>query len=154
MRPGEADGKQYNFETRETFQAKINNGEFVEHVEYDGNLYGSSVSSIRKACLGDRVCVQVLEPQGCIHYKKLAQAGVMRVLFVHVQAPPEILIARLEMEGRNTTSRREDMRNMAEFASTFAADRLTITNTDPLESVVVRLKKYVNAFADDVYHRP
>ena len=41
-RPNEVNGKDYYFISREEFQARIDQGEFVEWVENYGNLYGSS----------------------------------------------------------------------------------------------------------------
>lgn len=41
MRPGEQNGKDYNFLSREDFENKIERGEFIEYVEYSGNLYGT-----------------------------------------------------------------------------------------------------------------
>lgn len=40
-RPGEADGTDYHFITRGNFQKKIQNGDFVEWVEYAGAFYGT-----------------------------------------------------------------------------------------------------------------
>ena len=45
-RPGEVDGKHYHFVTREQMEAKIRSGEFLEHAEVHGNLYGTSVQSL------------------------------------------------------------------------------------------------------------
>ncbi len=42
MRPGEADGVNYHFVTREAFLERLQQGEFLEHAEVFGNLYGTS----------------------------------------------------------------------------------------------------------------
>jgi len=41
-RPNEVNGKDYYFISREEFQARIDQGEFVEWIENYGHLYGSS----------------------------------------------------------------------------------------------------------------
>ena len=46
-RTGEVNGKDYNFVTREDFQARIRRGEFLEYAEYNGNYYGTSMKVIR-----------------------------------------------------------------------------------------------------------
>ena len=46
-REGEVDGVNYNFVTREDFQARIARGEFLEYAEYNGNFYGTSMKVIR-----------------------------------------------------------------------------------------------------------
>ena len=39
-RTGEKDGQDYYFIGKETFQAELEKGRFLEHVIYDGNYYG------------------------------------------------------------------------------------------------------------------
>lgn len=42
MRPGEVDGVNYHFTSREQFHGMLDNNEFLEHAEVFGNLYGTS----------------------------------------------------------------------------------------------------------------
>ena len=42
MRPGEEEGVDYFFRTKEEFEALIEAGEMLEYAEYVGNYYGSS----------------------------------------------------------------------------------------------------------------
>lgn len=46
-RPGEQDGKDYHFVTREEMQQAISEGKFLEHAEVHGNLYGTSIAAVR-----------------------------------------------------------------------------------------------------------
>ncbi|MCV4566923.1 guanylate kinase, partial [Escherichia coli] len=45
-RPGEEDGKDYYFVTREMMQRDIAAGDFIEHAEFSGNLYGTSKEAV------------------------------------------------------------------------------------------------------------
>ena len=45
-RPGEIDGESYFFVPRETFEAQIEAGDFLEYAEVFGNFYGTSGSSV------------------------------------------------------------------------------------------------------------
>ncbi len=42
MRPGEVDGVNYHFVSREAFLERLQDDEFLEHAEVFGNLYGTS----------------------------------------------------------------------------------------------------------------
>jgi len=42
MRPGEVDGVNYHFVSREEFSQRLEHDEFLEHAEVFGNLYGTS----------------------------------------------------------------------------------------------------------------
>lgn len=46
MREGEENGKNYFFLTKEIFLEKVNQGDFLEWVEYAGNYYGTLKSEI------------------------------------------------------------------------------------------------------------
>ena len=41
QRPGEVDGKDYFFRSREEFEELIRNGQMLEYAEYVGNYYGT-----------------------------------------------------------------------------------------------------------------
>ena len=45
-RPGEKDGVDYSFVSREQFDRLIDEGEFLEYASYDGNLYGTSAHRV------------------------------------------------------------------------------------------------------------
>ena len=45
-RPGEVDGADYWFRSRDAFQAMVAAGEMLEHAEVFGNLYGSPMSPV------------------------------------------------------------------------------------------------------------
>lgn len=46
QRPGEIDGTHYHFVDAETFQRMVQAGEFLEHAEVFGNLYGTSKARV------------------------------------------------------------------------------------------------------------
>ncbi len=48
MRPGELDGVNYHFTTREQFLEQVGAGDFLEHAEVFGNLYGTSQSTVER----------------------------------------------------------------------------------------------------------
>ena len=64
-RPGEVDGVDYVFVTREQFQAHLADGELLEHAEvYGGNSYGVPRSQLRKALNSSRHVLIQVDVQG------------------------------------------------------------------------------------------
>src|SRR5437016_12791354 len=47
-RPGERDGVDYHFLTREEFDRRVAAGEFVEHADYAGRSYGTLRSELER----------------------------------------------------------------------------------------------------------
>jgi guanylate kinase len=64
MGPDEADGVDYHFLTREQFEQRIENDEFLEHAEYAGNLYGTLRAPVDDALLRGRLFVLDIDVQG------------------------------------------------------------------------------------------
>ena len=62
-RRDEVDGKDYHFLPRHIFEADIKQGRFIEHGEYEKNLYGTSRESIRKVIDNAKICILNLYPQ-------------------------------------------------------------------------------------------
>ncbi|VDB95482.1 unnamed protein product [Peniophora sp. CBMAI 1063] len=96
-RPGEVDGKDYNFTTRESFLALVADGGFIEHAEFSGNLYGTSVQAVKSIAAQGRRCILDIEVQGVRQIKKTDLNPVY--LFI---APPSVSALRARLQGRGT----------------------------------------------------
>ncbi len=70
-RPGEVDGVDYHFVDRAEFERMVDGGEFVEHAEYGGNLYGTPVASIEEARESGKVVVLDIELDGARQVRAL-----------------------------------------------------------------------------------
>jgi len=62
-RRDEVDGKDYHFLPRHIFEADIKQCRFIEHGEYEKNLYGTSREAIKKVIQNSKICVLNLYPQ-------------------------------------------------------------------------------------------
>lgn len=60
-RPGEQDGREYNFTTKEKFLKLLDEGGFIEHAQFGGNYYGTSVKAVKDVAEKGRVCVLDIE---------------------------------------------------------------------------------------------
>uniref|UniRef100_F6X3V7 Membrane protein, palmitoylated 2 n=1 Tax=Xenopus tropicalis TaxID=8364 RepID=F6X3V7_XENTR len=60
---GEWDGQSYSFVTRAEMEQDIKAGRYLEHGEYEGNLYGTKISSIQEVVASGKMCVLDVNPQ-------------------------------------------------------------------------------------------
>ena len=141
-RGDEADGVDYNFVSREKFEAMIANGEFLEHAEVFGNFYGTHAGDATR-CLesGDDV-VLVIDVQGA---RKVRRVGLPHVaIFV---LPPNYQALEHRLRGRSKDSD-EAIRRRLEVAreevSAFEEYDYVVINDD-LESCVERIRAIVLA---------
>ena len=96
-RPGEADGVNYWFVTRERFEEMIAKGEVLEHTQYNGNYYGSPAGPIREELAKGRDVVLEIEVQGGAQIKKLCPDCVS--IFI---LPPSMEVLEKRLRGRGT----------------------------------------------------
>ena len=64
MRPGEIDGVNYHFTSRESFLALVTQSDFLEHAEVFGNLYGTSQSAVEKTLAQGNDLILEIDWQG------------------------------------------------------------------------------------------
>lgn len=63
-RPGEVDGKDYHFVSRDDFTKLLkSDGFFIEHAEFSRNLYGTSRRAVEKVQAEGRRCILDIEAQ-------------------------------------------------------------------------------------------
>jgi guanylate kinase len=96
-RPGEVDGEDYIFLSREEFERKIEEGYFLEWAEYSGNLYGTPVSRVDELLEVGRSVILEIELQGARKVREKRPDAVM----VFVRAP-SLEETRRRLEGRAT----------------------------------------------------
>nr|XP_034363148.1 guanylate kinase isoform X1 [Arvicanthis niloticus] len=96
-RPGEEDGKDYYFVTREMMQRDIAAGDFIEHAEFSGNLYGTSKEAVRAVQAMNRICVLDVDLQGVRSIKKTDLCPI----YISVQ-PPSLDVLEQRLRLRNT----------------------------------------------------
>jgi guanylate kinase len=62
-REGEVHGVAYHFTQRDNFTGLIQDGAFIEHAEYSGNLYGTSFSAVEDVAKSGRRCILDIDAQ-------------------------------------------------------------------------------------------
>ncbi|XP_041421912.1 MAGUK p55 subfamily member 6 isoform X3 [Xenopus laevis] len=62
-REDEKDGHAYRFVSRTEMEGDIKAGRYLEHGEYEGNLYGTKIDSIHEVVMAGRTCILDVNPQ-------------------------------------------------------------------------------------------
>ena len=75
-RPNEVNGKDYHFISREEFQDRIDQGEFVEWIENYGHLYGSSRNVMKEFIQDGKDLLLDIEPRGAKKIKQEFKGGI------------------------------------------------------------------------------
>ena len=101
IRKGEQNGIDYYFISREDFEKKISNNEFVEWEMVYGDLYGTLKSEIDRSLKDGIDLILEVEVLGALSIKKLYPEAVT----VFIEAPKNELIKRLK--NRKTESETE-----------------------------------------------
>ena len=108
MRPGERNGRDYHFVSRQAFERLVEQAAFVEHAEYAGNLYGTSWASLDAPLAAGRDLLLEVDVQGALQLRERRHDA--RFVFL---LPPsrEELVRRLT--GRGTDSPEAIARRLA-----------------------------------------
>lgn len=96
-RAGERDGVNYHYVTREQFLELVQNGKFIEHAEFSGNLYGTTIQAVKDVAQTDRICILDIDMQGV----KLVRKTNLDARFLFV-APPSTKELKRRLERRGT----------------------------------------------------
>ena len=136
-RPGETDGINYHFISRERFQADVEAGEFLEHAQFSGNFYGTSRHEFEEARrLGQDLLLDI-EVQGA---RQLQEKGIEAVyIFV---TPPSFAELERRLRSRGTEDEvaiHRRLRQAVEDVSHVDRYQFVIVN-DNLEEAYSRLR--------------
>lgn len=96
-RPGEENGREYFFSTREDFEEKIAQNGFIEYAEYCGNYYGTPKAYVEEMLEAGKDVILEIEIQGMRKVKQMFPK--MLPLFV---TPPSAEELEHRLRGRGT----------------------------------------------------
>jgi len=141
-RPGEQDGREYHFLSRQAFEQRIAAGDFLEWAQFNGQLYGTLRQSVAAATAAGQDVLLVIDVQGAAHHRN---AGLDAV-FVFVLPPSwEVLAQRLQTRGSESASTQAQRLLVArqELAHYTAYDYVVIN--DQLDDAVETLQAIILA---------
>jgi len=95
-RPGERNGEDYHFVSKERFQQMVNKGAFAEWAEVFGNRYGTALESIRESRSRGVDLILDIDSQGARQIKEHFNGGI----FIFILPPSlDALKQRLRARG-------------------------------------------------------
>ncbi|UQB42079.1 guanylate kinase [Thiomicrospira microaerophila] len=98
-RPGEQEGVNYFFVSQQTFQAKIESNEFLEHAKVFNNFYGTSKDSVIQQLNAGQDVILEIDWQGAQQVRKVfPNASSIFIL------PPSLEELQRRLTGRGTDS--------------------------------------------------
>lgn len=95
-RENEKEGVHYHFLSKEEFQKKLDENDFLEHAKVFDHEYGTSKSYVESLQNQGKHVILVIDTQGALELKKNFPA-----IFIFV-SPPDIQTLRERLYGRNT----------------------------------------------------
>lgn len=139
-RPGEEDGREYFFRTREEFETLIREDALIEYARYVDNYYGTPRSYVEEKLSEGRDVILEIEIQGAMKIKE----KIPEALLVFV-TPPSVDELKKRLEGRGTESLDDiasRMRRAGEEAEGMDAYDYILVNDD-LDECVERMHQII-----------
>ncbi len=141
-RPGEEDGREYFFVTKEQFEEKIEQNGLVEYANYCGNYYGTPRDYVEKQLEAGKDVILEIEIQGALKIKQKFPTALL--LYV---MPPSVEELRKRLIGRGTESAEviaQRMHRAVEEAQGIEKYDYIVIN-DQLEDCVKKLHALIGA---------
>jgi guanylate kinase len=135
MRPGEVEGREYFFLAPETFERRVNDGEFVEWVEFAGNRYGTLKSEVDRLLSQGANVILELEVDGSLVIKEARPDACLIFIDTDLTELRRRLISR-QTEGLDEIDRR------LQIAEEQSKDKLRfdhVVHNDEVERAVAEL---------------
>jgi guanylate kinase len=144
-RPGEVDGVDYHFLTREQFDRRVAAEDFVEHADYAGRSYGTLRSELEDRVRAGKPVVLEIEVQGARQVRTAMPEAVQAFI-----APPSLDALRARLIGRGTDDAGEVERRLRVAEQELAAqpEFAHVVVNDRLEDALDALTKIVAAELD------
>jgi len=109
-RPGETNGISYNFVNRGKFKTMIKNKGFIEHAEFGGNMYGTSVQAVENVAKDGKICLLEIDLQGAESIKSLG----MEARFIFITTSGNTLsILKNRLQNRGSESKEQVDKRLA-----------------------------------------
>uniref|UniRef100_A0A452IRK1 Uncharacterized protein n=1 Tax=Gopherus agassizii TaxID=38772 RepID=A0A452IRK1_9SAUR len=115
----EENGREYHYVSKETFENMVYSHRMLEHGEYKGHLYGTSVDAVRTVLDEGKICIVDLEPQGI----QMARTHELKPYIIFIKPPSMSCMKQSRKNARiitdyyvNMKFKEEDLQEMEDRA--------------------------------------
>jgi guanylate kinase len=146
QRPGEVDGVNYHFVSREEFEKARDNGELLESAEFVGNYYGTPLNEVEKLRSQGKNVILEIEVQGCTQVRTKVKDAL--TIFI---VPPSMTELEKRIRGRATEPEeiiRERLAKARKEMDLIGNYKYVVCNDDPkLAADIIRviIHRYMDA---------
>ncbi|MEJ1311362.1 guanylate kinase [Latilactobacillus sakei] len=141
-RPGEQDGVDYYFVSKEEFEQEIANDGMLEYAQYVDNYYGTPMKYVNQTLESGRDILLEIEVQGAMRVREKCPDGVFIFL-----TPPDLLELRNRIQKRGTDDQATIDKRMQK-----AADEIRMMENydyavvnDEIPNAVQRIEKIIES---------
>ena len=107
-RPGEKDGINYHFISKDDFKKRISDGDMLEYTEYCGNFYGTPKKEAEAVLNSGKNLILEIEVEGAENVKKKYPEAVLILLL-----PPSYSVQESRLRGRGTETEEKILERLA-----------------------------------------
>ena len=106
-RPGEVDGVDYYFISKDEFKQKLAEDDFLEHAEYCGEFYGTPKSLVYEQIEKGKNVILEIEVAGAMQVKEKCPDAVLIMLL-----PPSFKVQEERLRGRGTETEEKILKRL------------------------------------------
>jgi len=150
-RPGEQDGREYHFVTKEVMERGVGDGEFVESATFSGNMYGTSRRAVEAVRRQGKICILDIDAQGVELIKTRTDLDPLLVFI----KPPSLSVLEQRLRARSTETEESLQKRLQASKAELAYGEepgnfhIIIVN-DKLEDAYQQLKNFLQPFINEM----
>jgi len=150
-RPGEENGREYHFLTREQFMSRAESDDMLEWAEYGGNLYGTPRSEVEAALAQSKNVILEIEVVGAFQVREKMPECLMIMI-----TAPDISIIEQRLRERGTNDEDDIIRRMKiardELAQAEKFDYIVVNNDNASDKTAQEIANIIASYKK--HHQP
>ncbi len=144
-RDNEIDGSDYNFISKEKFESRIKNNEYIEYAEVFGNYYGSLDKDVNNSLENNFDVLFDIDWQGLLQLKKSHYPNILTIFII----PPskDVIYERMKLRAMKSGDNEKSINNrmsMYETEMSHQDEYEFVIENDNFEKCIIQIKKIIS----------